>query len=70
MQSRSQYSESLLKCDHLMNFVNKLPEKYEKDRPRLNGNIYSNKGNAYLELGKYDLALQSHEKDLEIANST
>jgi hypothetical protein len=52
-----------------MNFVNKLPEKYEKDKPRLIGNIHSNKGNAYLELGKYDLALQSHQKDLEIAIS-
>ena len=67
VQNMGRYSESLLKCDNLMNFVNKLPEKYEKDKPRLIGNIHSNKGNAYLELGKYDLALQSHQKDLEIA---
>lgn len=70
MQNNQRYAEALQKCESLMNYVNKLPDKYSKDKPRLIGNIYSNMGNCYLELGKYDLALQSHEKDLEYSKLT
>ena len=31
-------------------------------------NVYSYMGNSYLELGKYELALENHQKDLDIAN--
>ena len=50
-----------------MTFTNKQSDAAIPDKKALISNIHSNIGNANLELGKYDLALQSHNRDLEIS---
>lgn len=67
MQSNGKHSESLDKCNRLMTYTNKQSDAAIPDKKALISNIHSNIGNAYLELGKYDLALQSHNRDLEIS---
>jgi hypothetical protein len=50
-----------------MTYTNKQSDAAIPDKKALISNIHSNIGNAQLELGKYDLALQSHQKDLDIS---
>jgi hypothetical protein len=50
-----------------MTYTNKQSDAAIPDKKALISNIHSNIGNAYLELGKYDLALQAHNRDLEIS---
>ena len=67
VQTNGKYSDSLDKANRLMTFTNKQPDNVITDKKSLISNIHSNIGNAYLELGKYDLALQAHQRDLEIS---
>lgn len=67
MQNSGKYSESLVKCQQLTSYVDKLSEKQIGDKSQIIGNIESYKGNVHLELGQYDAAIKAHEKDLELA---
>jgi len=67
LQNSGKHSESLVKCQQLANYVDKLSDKQIGDKTQIIGNIESNKGNAYLELGQYDSSVKAHEKDLELA---
>lgn len=69
MQSNGKHSESLDKANKLMIYTQKQSDTVITDKQSLIANIHSNIGNAYLEMGKYDLALQSHQKDLDISNT-
>lgn len=69
MQSNGKHSESLDKANKLMIYTQKQSDAAIPDKQSLIANIHSNIGNAYLEMGKYDLALQSHQKDLDISNT-
>ena len=69
MQSNGKHSESLDKANKLMIYTQKQSDTAIPDKQSLIANIHSNIGNAYLEMGKYDLALQSHQKDLDISNT-
>lgn len=50
-----------------MIYTNKLSEGQITDKKAIVANIYSNIGNAQLELGNYSEALQNHQKDLDIS---
>jgi hypothetical protein len=69
VQNNGKYNESLHKCEGLILFVNKQSNKSSTEKSRIISNIYSNMGNAYLELGKYDQALQMHNKDLDLSRN-
>ncbi len=47
--------------------MNPLNKKQLSGKDEIIANIHSNIGNAHLELGQYDEALQSHQKDLNIS---
>lgn len=70
VQSAGKHSESLDKSNRLMVYVNKLSDSQLSDKKSVVANIYSYIGNAHLEMGKYDHALQAHQKDLEISKET
>ena len=67
MQTNGKYAESLDKANRLMAYVNRLPDSQLPDKKAIISNVYSNIGNAYLEIGQYDSSLQAHQKDLEIS---
>ena len=67
MQSTSKYPESLEKSNKLMAYTNKQSESVVQDKKAIIGNIFSNIGNAHLEMGQYEAALTAHKKDLEIS---
>lgn len=67
MQTAGKHNESLDKSNKLMSYVNKLSDTQIQDKKAILSNIHSNIGNAYLEMGQYDLALQAHQKDLELS---
>jgi hypothetical protein len=48
-------------------YVNPLNNKQLSGKREIIANIHSNIGNAHLEMGNYDLALQAHQKDLDIS---
>jgi hypothetical protein len=48
-------------------YTNKLSESQIPDKKSIIANIYSNIGNAHLEMGNYSDALTAHQKDLEIS---
>lgn len=52
-----------------MAYVNKLADSQVEDKKAIISNIYSVIGNSYLEMGQYELALQSHQKDLDISEA-
>lgn len=67
VQNNGKYKESLEKSNKLLAYVNPLNKKQLSGKEDIIANINSTIGNAHLELGQYDLALQAHEKDLEIS---
>lgn len=67
MQTNGKYQESLNKSNKLMMYTNKLSESQIPDKKSIIANIYSNIGNAHLEMGNYSDALAAHQKDLEIS---
>ena len=67
VQTNGKHGESLDKSNRLMVYVNKLTDSQLTNKKAVICNIYSLIGNAYLEMGKYDDALQAHQKDLEIS---
>ncbi|CAF0922726.1 unnamed protein product, partial [Brachionus calyciflorus] len=70
LQSNGKYSESLEKSNKLMHYVNKLSDTQVPDKKSIISNLYSFIGNAHLEMGKYILALDNHQKDLAISKET
>ncbi|RNA02032.1 tetratricopeptide repeat 25 [Brachionus plicatilis] len=70
LQTNGKHSESLDKSNKLMIYVNKLTDTQLTDRKSIVSNIYSNIGNAYLEMGKYELSLKNHQKDLDISTES
>ncbi|CAF0989858.1 unnamed protein product [Brachionus calyciflorus] len=70
LQSAGKHAESLDKSNRLMVYVNKSPDSQLTDKKSIISNIHSSIGNAYLEMGKYELALQNHQKDLEISKDS
>ena len=50
-----------------MTYAKKQNDSGMPDKKSFISNIHSSIGNAKLELGEYALALQSHQKDLEIS---
>jgi hypothetical protein len=67
VQTKGKYKESLEKLNRLLAYVSPLNKKQLSGKDEIIANIHSNIGNAHLEMGKYDLALQSHQKDLDIS---
>ncbi len=67
MQNNGKHAESLDKSNKLMAYTNKQSESVVQDKKNLICNIHSNIGNAHLEMGQYEPALQAHKKDLEIS---
>jgi tetratricopeptide (TPR) repeat protein len=67
VQTNGKYKESLDKSNKLLAYVNPLNKKQLSGKEDIIANIHSTIGNAHLELGQYDLALQAHEKDLEMS---
>ena len=70
VQSNGKHAEALDKSNKLLNYVNKQNENVVHDKKAIISNIHSNIGNAHLEMGKYALALQSHQRDLELSKSS
>lgn len=69
MQTNGKYQESLNKSNKLLLYVNKTSDTQVTDKKSIEANIYSNIGNAHLEMGNYQDALQAHQKDLDISTS-
>jgi hypothetical protein len=67
VQTAGKYAESLDKSNKLMNYTNKQSESQVPEKKEVTSHIYSNIGNAHLEMGKYAQALEAHNKDLEIS---
>jgi hypothetical protein len=69
VQSNGKHAESLDKSNKLMTYINKQSESAVPDKKSIICTVYSNIGNAHLEMGQYEAALQAHKKDLEISTS-
>lgn len=67
LQTKGNYKASLASSNKLLNYVKPLNKKQLSGKDEIIANINSNIGNAYLEMGRYDLAIPAHEKDLEIS---
>lgn len=67
MQTNGKHAESLDRSNKLLTFVNSLNNKQLTGKKEIIANINSNIGNAHLEMGNYDMALQAHQKDLDIS---
>jgi tetratricopeptide (TPR) repeat protein len=67
VQTAGKYAESLDKSNKLMNYANKQNESQVPEKKEVTSHIYSNIGNANLEMGKYAQALEAHNKDLDIS---
>jgi len=65
VQTNGKYKESLDKSSKLLAYVRPLNAKQLSGKEEIIANINSNIGNAHLELGQYDLALQAHHRDLD-----
>lgn len=68
MQSNDKHAESLDKANKLLTYTNKQSENAVPDKNKIISTIYSNIGNAHLEMAQYEAALQAHKKDLEISS--
>ncbi|XP_033729042.1 tetratricopeptide repeat protein 25-like isoform X3 [Pecten maximus] len=66
-QSEGRYETSLNTAKKLMKTVREMSEEDLSNKWEIMANIHSQMGNAYLEMGKYSLAIENHEQDLEIA---
>jgi hypothetical protein len=69
VQSNGKHAESLDKSNKLMTYTNKQSDNVVQDKKNIICTIYSNIGNAHLEMGQYEAALQAHKKDLEISTN-
>lgn len=67
LQTNGKFKESLDKSNKLLSYVKPLNIKQLNGKEVIIANIHSNIGNAHLELGQYDLALQAHQKDLDMS---
>ncbi|XP_014665347.1 PREDICTED: tetratricopeptide repeat protein 25-like isoform X2 [Priapulus caudatus] len=68
-QAKGKYQTSLKKAQNLIKPIQNLSEKECSNKAELQCTLYSYIGNAYLELGNRDKALQFHKKDLEISQA-
>jgi len=69
LQSNGKLKETLAKSNKLLEYVNPLNQRQLRNvrKKEIIATILSNKGNAYLEMGLYEQALESHQKDLEMS---
>ncbi|KAL3855274.1 hypothetical protein ACJMK2_014490 [Sinanodonta woodiana] len=66
-QSAGHYEESLQKARQTLKAVENYPDEELQNKQELLANIYSCMGNAYLEMGKFNQAMEFHERDWKIA---
>lgn len=66
-QTAERYQESLDKARHTLKLVENSSDDEIQNKPELIASLHSSIGNAYLELGKINQAMDHHEKDLDIA---
>ena len=66
---RERYEDSLSKAKKTLKIVENMSDDQLQNKAELLANLHSQMGNAYLEMGKYSLALEHHEEDLRISNS-
>ena len=66
-QTEGRYQESLDKAKHSLKLVENSSDDEIQNKPELIASIHSSIGNAYLELGKTNQAMDHHERDLDIA---
>lgn len=60
-------AESLKKAEELMKTVQAWPEKEAPNKKEVLGTLHSCIGNALMDLGEMEKALEHHQKDLELA---
>ena len=66
-QQDGKYEESLKLAKRVLKTVKNTPEDELQNKQEILANLHSQMGNAYLEMGKYSLALDHHNQDRDIA---
>ena len=67
-QEDERWDDSLRQSKRVMKTLDNWSDDDLQDKPTAVANLYSLMGNAYLELGLYDKALQQHKQDKNIAS--
>ncbi len=66
-QAEGRYEEALKKAKKLLREVENMSDDDIPNRAEVVANLHSCIGNAYLEMGNTNKAMEHHKKDLEIA---
>ena len=66
-QQDGRYEESLDKAKATLKLVENCPDDEIQNKPELIASLHSSLGNAYLELGKTNQAMDHHEIDYDLA---
>lgn len=67
--NRGKYKDVLKETDRMIRLVNSWTTEELSNRQEVQASLHSSAGNAYLELGNYDEALNEHQQDLQIASN-
>ena len=68
-QCDGRYKEALQRSQKCLSTVQNFTEEQVPNKVEVVANLYSCIGNAYLELGSYDKALESHQTDLSLGEA-
>ena len=68
-QCDGRYKEALQRSQKCLSTVQGFTEDQVPNKVEVIANLHSCVGNAYLELGSYDKALESHQTDLHLGES-
>ena len=69
MQNLDQFSDARRRSQRLLDLCERLDERKFTEKQSVLADVYSRLGNAYLELGDYNRALEYHNRDLRIAET-
>lgn len=62
-QNSGNFKDALKRAQHCLNLVEGTTEAMLPKKVNFTAQLYSCMGNAYMEMGQYDLALAHHHKD-------
>ena len=69
VQNNDQFVDARRRAQHLVDFCERIDERKFSEKQSVLADVYSRLGNAYLELGDYNRALEYHNRDLRIAET-
>lgn len=69
MQNDNQFGDARRRAHRLLDYCERLDDRKFPDKKKVISDVYSRLGNAYLELGDYNKALDYHFRDLSYAHS-